>query len=77
VDGRQPQPGPQRGPALIFGDLADLWLYLLAPAAAGLALGLVWRRLSMMPRPLTAKLFHDPRYACTLGSDMPVAETPL
>jgi aquaporin Z len=70
-------PARSEGPALVFGDLADLWLYVLAPVAAGLALGLLWRRLSMMPRPLTAKLFHDPRYCCTLGSDLPVAERPL
>ena len=36
-------PARSEGPALAFGDLADLWLYLAAPSAAGLAVGLVWR----------------------------------
>jgi aquaporin Z len=63
-------PARSEGPAVVFGDFADLWLYFAAPVAAGLALGLLWRRMSM-PRPMTAKLFHDPRYRCTLATDLP------
>ena len=37
-------PARSEGPALVFGDLADLWIYLAAPSAAALAFGLVWRR---------------------------------
>jgi aquaporin Z len=66
-------PARSEGPALAFGDLADLWLYLVAPSAAALSLGLLARRLSMRPR--TAKLFHDPRYPCSLASDLPAAPT--
>ena len=36
-------PARSEGPALAFGDLSDLWLYLAAPSAAGLAVGLAWR----------------------------------
>ena len=36
-------PARSEGPALAFGDFSDLWLYLLAPSLAGLAVGLVWR----------------------------------
>ena len=36
-------PARSEGPALAFGDFSDLWLYLLAPSVAGLAVGLVWR----------------------------------
>jgi glycerol uptake facilitator-like aquaporin len=43
-------PARSAGPALAFADLDDLWLYFAAPAAAGLVVGLLWRRLSM-PRP--------------------------
>jgi aquaporin Z len=64
-------PARSAGPAIAFGDLADLWLYFAAPAAAGLAVGLLARLLSMGPR--TAKLFHDPRYPCSLASEMPAA----
>jgi aquaporin Z len=64
-------PARSEGPALAFGDLADLWLYLAAPTAAALALGLAWRR-ARMPRPRTAKVFHDPRYPCSLATDLPV-----
>jgi aquaporin Z len=36
-------PARSEGPALAFGDLADLWLYLIAPSLAGLVVGLAWR----------------------------------
>jgi aquaporin Z len=65
-------PARSEGPAIAFGDLGDLWLYLLAPAAAGLAVGVAWRGLSM-PCPRTAKLFHDQRYPCPFASELPVA----
>ncbi len=63
-------PARSEGPALAFGDLADLWVYLGAPMAAGLVLGVLWRQVSM-PRPRTAKLFHDPRYPGSLASEPP------
>jgi aquaporin Z len=68
-------PARSAGPALAFVDLADLWLYFAAPTVAGLAMGLFWRRASM-PHPRTAKLFHDPRYPCSLATDMPAPVTP-
>lgn len=71
LTGASLNPARSEGPALAFGDLGDLWLYLAAPSAAGLALGLLGRRLSIRPR--TAKLFHDPRYPCCLASQMPAA----
>jgi aquaporin Z len=37
-------PARSEGPALVFGDLGDLWIYLAAPSAAALALGWMWRR---------------------------------
>jgi aquaporin Z len=47
-------PARSEGPAIAFGDLADLWLYLLAPSIAGVAIGLAWRvthaSLSALPR---------------------------
>jgi glycerol uptake facilitator-like aquaporin len=39
-------PARSEGPALAFGDLGDLWIYLTAPCAAALVVGLLWRRLS-------------------------------
>jgi len=36
-------PARSEGPALAFGDFPDLWLYLVAPSVAGLAVGLAWR----------------------------------
>jgi aquaporin Z len=59
-------PARSEGPALAFADLADLWLYFVGPAAGAIALALAWRG-----RPLTAKLFHDPRYPCSMRSDLP------
>jgi aquaporin Z len=59
-------PARSEGPALAFGDLRDLWLYFVAPALGALAVAALWRR-----RPMTAKLFHDPRYPCSLRSELP------
>jgi len=58
------------GPAAVFGNLDSLWLYLLAPVSGAVAVALAWR-LGTMPKPKTAKLFHDPRYACSLASELP------
>jgi aquaporin Z len=63
------------GPALVFANLGSLWLYLLAPVTGALAVALAWRRLPGVSMPKTAKLFHDPRYACSLASELP-AMTP-
>ena len=41
--GASVNPARSEGPALAFGDLTDLWLYLLAPSAAGVIVGLAWR----------------------------------
>ena len=68
-------PARSGGPAVAFADLQDLWLYFLAPAVAGLAVGRLWLGFSM-PRPRTAKLFHDPHYPCTLAHELPAAVTP-
>jgi aquaporin Z len=59
-------PARSAGPAVAFGDLADLWVYFVAPAVGALAVAALWRR-----RPMTAKLFHDPRYPCSLRSELP------
>jgi aquaporin Z len=37
-------PARSEGPALVSGDVGDLWIYLVAPSAAALSLGAVWRR---------------------------------
>jgi aquaporin Z len=60
-------PARSAGPALVFGVPGPLWLYLAAPTAGALAVALAWPL-----RPKTAKLFHDPRYACSLASELPV-----
>jgi aquaporin Z len=66
-------PARSAGPALAFGDLADLWIYLLAPMLGALVVALFWRLGLPSLRPKTAKLFHDPSYACALRSGLPVA----
>jgi aquaporin Z len=72
LTGASLNPARSEGPALAFGDVADLWLYLAAPCLGALAVGLAWR---FAPSPRTAKLFHDPRYPCTLATQMPAAPT--
>jgi hypothetical protein len=54
-----------------FGDLADLWLYAVAPLRGAVAVGLGWSRATRLRRPMTAKLFHDPRYGCSLATTLP------
>jgi aquaporin Z len=58
------------GPAFVFGNLDSLWLYVVAPVAGAVGIALAWR-VGAMPQPKTAKLFHDPRYPCSLASDLP------
>jgi glycerol uptake facilitator-like aquaporin len=43
-------PARSEGPAVAFGDLSDLWLYLVAPSAAGVLVGLGWRFLRVLAR---------------------------
>jgi aquaporin Z len=68
-------PARSEGPAVAFADLDDLWLYLTAPILGALAVALLWRRRPTL-RPLTAKLFHDARYPCSLGSELPAMSIP-
>lgn len=63
-------PARSEGPAVAFGDLTDLWLYLAAPTLGAVGVAMVWRRLPAV-RPRTAKLFHDPAYPCSLRSELP------
>lgn len=69
LTGASLNPARSVGPALVFGDVRDLWIYIVAPAGAGLLVGALWRVAPMEPR--TAKVFHDPRYPCSLASELP------
>jgi glycerol uptake facilitator-like aquaporin len=42
-------PARSEGPALAFGDVSDLWIYLAAPCAAALVVGLLGRRFLIAP----------------------------
>jgi hypothetical protein len=69
-------PARSAAPAIAFGDLKDLWLYLVAPIAGAVAVAVAWPASSRSSRPKTAKLLHDPRYPCSLATDLP-AEPPV
>jgi aquaporin Z len=64
-------PARSEGPAVAFGDLSDLWIYLVAPVAGALSVALLYRRAGPSMRPKTAKLFHDRRYPCAFASEIP------
>jgi aquaporin Z len=64
-------PARSAGPAAAFYDFADLWLYLLAPSLGALVVAMLWQRRHPASHPKTAKLFHDPRYPCSLASELP------
>jgi hypothetical protein len=53
----------------VFGDLADLWIYVAGPLAGALLVAALWHATSIEPQ--TAKLFHDSRYPCSLACEMP------
>ena len=64
-------PARSAGPAAAFADFADLWLYLVAPILGALAVAILWRWRHPNAWPMTAKLFHDPRYPSSLGCEVP------
>jgi aquaporin Z len=41
-------PARSAGPAIAFGNVSDLWLYLVAPSAGGVALAAAWRYASAL-----------------------------
>jgi aquaporin Z len=47
-------PARSAGPAIAFGHLGDLWLYLVAPSAGAVALAAVWRSVSTHVRAAAA-----------------------
>lgn len=65
-------PARSEGPAIAFGDLTDLWLYFVGPLVGAAVAAITWRYLSPGRRSRTAKLFHDPRYPCSLRSELAV-----
>lgn len=65
-------PARSLAPALLAPLLAHLWVYLAGPLA-GAVLAVAIFALFGHRHTLTAKLFHDPRYPSTLGSELPTA----
>ena len=66
LTGTSLNPARSLAPALLGGDLASLWVYLIGPLLGAAAAAAGWRVVGR--RPLTAKLFHDPRYRCVLAA---------
>lgn len=65
-------PARSLGPALLAPLLDPYWVYIAGPLLGGaLAVGVF--ALLRERQVLTAKIFHDPRYASTLASSLPVA----
>jgi aquaporin Z len=67
-------PARSAGPAVVFGDFAGLWLYLLAPVTGALTVAMAWRQRASVAQPKTAKLFHDRNYACLFRSELAVKD---
>lgn len=63
-------PARSLAPALIEGHFADLWVYFAGPTLGAAAAALV--TMACRWRPLTAKMFHDPRYRSTMGCAPPL-----
>jgi aquaporin Z len=71
LTGTSLNPARSAGPAAASGDLADLWLYVVAPTVGAVAVGLGWGRAPRLRQPMTAKLLHDQRYRCSLATTLP------
>jgi aquaporin Z len=57
ITGASLNPARSEGPALVFGDTRDLWIYLFAPSLAGLVVGRLARRVvPAVPMALNAPL---------------------
>lgn len=70
--GTSVNPARSFGPALLAPLWAPYWVYVVGPLAGSLlACGIF--ALMRERNTLTAKLFHDPKYRSTLGSELPVA----
>ena len=69
LTGASLNPARSAGPAIVFGDLTDLWIHLLAPSGAAPLVGALWCVTPMEPK--TAKVFHDSRYPCSLAAELP------
>ena len=65
-------PARSLGPALLAPLLVHLWVYFAGPLAGSLLAVTVFAGFRNSTT-LTAKLFHDPRYPSTLGSELPTA----
>jgi aquaporin Z len=65
-------PARSLAPALLAPDHAHLWVYIAGPLAGALLAALIFTAFRST-NVLTAKLFHDPRYPSTLGSELPTA----
>lgn len=67
-------PARSLAPALVAPDLANIWVYIVGPCAGALLAAALFAAFRDT-HTLTAKLFHDPRYPSTLGSDLPTRST--
>ena len=65
-------PARSLAPALLAPELIHLWVYIAGPLAGALLAALIFSAFRTT-NTLTAKLFHDPRYPSTLGSELPTA----
>ena len=68
-------PARSIAPALLAPERAHLWVYLAGPLGGAVLAALVFAAFSGTDV-LTAKLFHDPAYPSTLGSDLPSRAPP-
>jgi aquaporin Z len=68
-------PARSLAPALLAPECAHLWVYIVGPLAGALLAALIFSAFRST-QVQTAKLFHDPRYPSTLGSELPTATAP-
>jgi aquaporin Z len=70
LTGTSLNPARGLGPALLAGQVPTLWIYFIGPLLGAVAAALAARRLFGGMRPMTGKLFHDPRYPTIfMGTD--------
>ena len=67
--GASMNPARSLAPAIIEQDFRSLWVYFVGPAIGAVAAALAFRVMNV--RTATTKLFHDPRYRCTMRTRLP------
>jgi aquaporin Z len=73
LTGTSLNPARSFGPAVIHGSYSSIWIYFTGPVIGAAVAAVLVHVLGARFRPLTAKLFHDPRYPTIFRAARPMS----